>query len=224
MALLIFGLTFAVLARIVQTGVLQSARAGTMTTATLLARSQLARIGADVPIAPGELEGDAGAGFRWRIVVRPAEFEGDHRRDPEAERGDGGRDDPEASRSCCRIRSRSRSPGARARQQALTLTTFASVGAGGRAVTPPPEPAATGFTLVEILVAITLLGLLMAALSAACSSACGGGRRARCASMTARAWPRCRASCASVWRRRICPSSRRRRTRLVPRSLANPIA
>ena len=75
-ALLIFGLTFAVLARIVQTGVLQSARAETMTTATLLARSQLARIGVDVPVAAGELEGDAGGGFRWRIVVRRAALEG----------------------------------------------------------------------------------------------------------------------------------------------------
>jgi general secretion pathway protein I len=76
-ALLIFGLTFAVLARIVQTGVLQSARAETMTTATLLARSQLARIGVDVPVAAGELVGAAGGGFRWRIVVRRAELEGD---------------------------------------------------------------------------------------------------------------------------------------------------
>jgi general secretion pathway protein I len=76
-ALLIFGLAFAVLARIVQTGVLQSARAETMTTATLLARSQLARIGVDVPVAAGELEGDAGGGFRWRIVVRPAALDGD---------------------------------------------------------------------------------------------------------------------------------------------------
>jgi len=75
-ALLIFGLAFAVLARIVQTGVLQSARAETMTTATLLARSQLARIGVDVPVAAGELEGDAGGGFRWRIVVRRAALEG----------------------------------------------------------------------------------------------------------------------------------------------------
>jgi prepilin-type N-terminal cleavage/methylation domain-containing protein len=75
-ALLIFGLAFAVLARIVQTGVLQSARAKTMTTATLLARSQLARIGVDVPVAAGELEGDAGGGFRWRIVVRRAALEG----------------------------------------------------------------------------------------------------------------------------------------------------
>ncbi|HSA82841.1 MAG TPA: type II secretion system protein [Geminicoccaceae bacterium] len=83
-ALVIFGLTFAVLARIVQTGALQSARAETMTTATLLARSQLARIGVDVPVAAGELEGDAGGGFRWRIVMRPAELEGD-RDDPAEE-------------------------------------------------------------------------------------------------------------------------------------------
>ncbi len=76
-ALVIFGLAFAVLARIVQTGILQSGRAEAMTTATLLARSQLARIGADVPIAPGELDGDAGDGFRWRIVIRPAALEDD---------------------------------------------------------------------------------------------------------------------------------------------------
>jgi general secretion pathway protein I len=83
-ALLIFGLTFAVLARIVQTGALQSARAETMTTATLLARSQLARIGIEVPVAAGEFEGDAGGGFRWRIVMRPAELGGD-RDDPAAD-------------------------------------------------------------------------------------------------------------------------------------------
>jgi prepilin-type N-terminal cleavage/methylation domain-containing protein len=76
-ALLIFGLAFAVVARIVQTGVLQSGRAEAMTTATLLARSQLARIGADVPVTESELDGDAGDGFRWRIVIRPALLEGD---------------------------------------------------------------------------------------------------------------------------------------------------
>ncbi len=80
-ALVIFGLAFAVLARIVQTGILQSGRAEAMTTATLLARSQLARIGADLPIAEGELEGDAGGGFGWRIAIRPATLE-DHQTDP----------------------------------------------------------------------------------------------------------------------------------------------
>jgi prepilin-type N-terminal cleavage/methylation domain-containing protein len=75
-ALLIFGLAFAVVARIIQTGVLQSGRAEAMTRATLLARSQLARIGVDVPVAEGELDGDAGEGFHWQIVIRPAVLEG----------------------------------------------------------------------------------------------------------------------------------------------------
>jgi prepilin-type N-terminal cleavage/methylation domain-containing protein len=79
-ALLIFGLAFAVVARIIQTGVLQSGRAEALNAATLLARSQLARIGADVPVAAGELDGDAGDGFRWRIVIRPAQL-GDERSD-----------------------------------------------------------------------------------------------------------------------------------------------
>ena len=76
-ALLICGLAFAVMARIIQTGVLQSGRAEAMTTATLLARSQLARIDAEVPVAEGELDGDAGEGFHWQIVIRPAMLEGD---------------------------------------------------------------------------------------------------------------------------------------------------
>ena len=76
-ALLIFGLVFAVVARIIQTGILQSGRAEAMTRATLLARSQLARIGADVPVAEGELDGDAGEGFHWQIAIRPAVFEGE---------------------------------------------------------------------------------------------------------------------------------------------------
>jgi general secretion pathway protein I len=74
-ALLIFGLTIAVVARIVQTGVLQSTRSEAMTTAIALARSQLARVGVEVPIAEGKLEGDAGGGFHWRIVIRPAALE-----------------------------------------------------------------------------------------------------------------------------------------------------
>jgi prepilin-type N-terminal cleavage/methylation domain-containing protein len=76
-ALLIFGLAFAVVARIIQTGILQSGRTEAITTATLLARSQLARIGVDVPVAEGELDGDAGDGFHWRIVIRPAVLESD---------------------------------------------------------------------------------------------------------------------------------------------------
>ena len=154
-ALLIFGLAFAVVARIIQTGVLQSGRAEAMTTATLLARSQLARIDADVPVAEGELGGDAGDGFHWRIVIRPAVLEN--------ERGDV----PEGS---------GRRPKILPYQVEVTVAWGCGLGRGGgdahepapsdgaRAMTRRRAPAERGFTLLEILVAVTLLGLLMTAL------------------------------------------------------------
>jgi general secretion pathway protein I len=74
-ALVIFGLAFGVLAQIFQTGFRQSATAERMTTATLLARSQLARVGVDLPLEIGEIEEDAGDGFRIRTRVEPAELE-----------------------------------------------------------------------------------------------------------------------------------------------------
>ena len=74
-ALLIFGLVFGVLAQIFQTGLRQSSAAERMSTATLLARSQLARIGIDVPLEIGETEEDAGDDFRVRTTIVPAEFE-----------------------------------------------------------------------------------------------------------------------------------------------------
>jgi general secretion pathway protein I len=74
-ALIIFGIAFGVLAQVVQTGLRQSDVAATTTTAVLLARSQLARVGADVPLAPGALEGETEGGLRWHIGVLPAEIE-----------------------------------------------------------------------------------------------------------------------------------------------------
>jgi general secretion pathway protein I len=74
-ALLIFGLVFGVLAQIFQTGLRQSSAAERMSTATLLARSQLARIGIDVPLEIGETEEDAGDDFRVRTTIVPAELE-----------------------------------------------------------------------------------------------------------------------------------------------------
>jgi general secretion pathway protein I len=74
-ALLIFGLAFGVLAQIFQTGLQQSETAEAMTTATMLARSQLARIGVDLPLEIGQSEEDAGDGFRIRTTVAPAELE-----------------------------------------------------------------------------------------------------------------------------------------------------
>jgi prepilin-type N-terminal cleavage/methylation domain-containing protein len=74
-ALLIFGLAFGVLAQIFQTGLRQSESAEEMTTATLLARSQLARVDIDLPLEIGETEEDAGDGFRMHTRVEPAEFD-----------------------------------------------------------------------------------------------------------------------------------------------------
>jgi general secretion pathway protein I len=70
-ALLIFGLVFGVLVQIFQTGLRESEGAEEMTAATMLARSQLARIGVDLPLEVGETEEDAGDGFRIRTKVEP---------------------------------------------------------------------------------------------------------------------------------------------------------
>lgn len=73
-ALLIFGLVFGVLAQIFQTGLQQSAAAEDVATATLLARSRLARIGVDLPLAIGETEEEVDDGFRMRTTIRAAEL------------------------------------------------------------------------------------------------------------------------------------------------------
>jgi prepilin-type N-terminal cleavage/methylation domain-containing protein len=74
-ALLIFGLAFGVLAQIFQTGFRQSETAEELTTATLLARSRLARIGTDLALEIGESEEEAEDGFRVRTSVEPAELD-----------------------------------------------------------------------------------------------------------------------------------------------------
>ena len=74
-ALLIFGLVFGVLAQIFQTGFRQSSTAEAITTATLLARSRLARVGIDLPLEIGETEEQATSDFRVRTTIQPAEFE-----------------------------------------------------------------------------------------------------------------------------------------------------
>ena len=74
-ALIIFALTFGVLAQIFQSGFRQSASAEATATAVLLARSQLARVGGDLPVTTGEASGETGDGFRWHTGIRPAEIE-----------------------------------------------------------------------------------------------------------------------------------------------------
>ena len=72
-ALVIFALLFGVLAQIFQTGLRQSTVAEAASAATLLARSQLARVGVEVPLAAGETLGETEDGLRWRTVIEVAE-------------------------------------------------------------------------------------------------------------------------------------------------------
>ena len=76
-ALVIFALLFGVLAQIFQTGLRQSTVAEAASAATLLARSQLARVGVEVPLAEGETLGESEDGLRWRTAIELAEAPSD---------------------------------------------------------------------------------------------------------------------------------------------------
>ncbi len=71
-ALIIFALLFGVLAQIFQTGLRQARVAETASAATALARARLARVGVEVPLAPGEIEGESEGGLRWRTTIQLA--------------------------------------------------------------------------------------------------------------------------------------------------------
>jgi general secretion pathway protein I len=72
-ALVIFALAFGVLAQIMQTGLRQTAGAQTRAGATLLARSELARVGIEVPLQVGRAEGETADGMRWQTDIEVAE-------------------------------------------------------------------------------------------------------------------------------------------------------
>ena len=72
-ALVIFALLFGALAQIFQTGLRQTANAAAASTATMVARSQLARVGIELPLVAGETEGETAEGLRWRIVIQVSE-------------------------------------------------------------------------------------------------------------------------------------------------------
>jgi general secretion pathway protein I len=72
-ALVIFALAFGVLAQIMQTGLQQSAGAQSRAGATLLARSELARVGVEVPLQVGRAEGETGDGMRWQTEIEVVE-------------------------------------------------------------------------------------------------------------------------------------------------------
>jgi general secretion pathway protein I len=71
-ALLVFGLLFGILAQIIRTGLRQTAVAEETAIASLLARSQLARVGVELPLQLGDAEGEVD-GMRWRTAIRLAE-------------------------------------------------------------------------------------------------------------------------------------------------------
>ena len=68
-ALVIFALAFGVLAQIIQTGLRQSTEARSITAATLLAQSELARVGVEVPLRAGPTDGQTETGMRWHTEV-----------------------------------------------------------------------------------------------------------------------------------------------------------
>jgi general secretion pathway protein I len=68
-ALVIFALAFGVVAQIVQTGLRQSGVARSLTAATLLAQSELARVGVEVSLRAGPADGETETGMRWHTEV-----------------------------------------------------------------------------------------------------------------------------------------------------------
>jgi general secretion pathway protein I len=72
-ALVIFALAFGVLAQIMQTGLRQSVVAQSLAGATLLARSELARVGIEAPLQVGRAEGETADGMRWQTEIEVVE-------------------------------------------------------------------------------------------------------------------------------------------------------
>jgi general secretion pathway protein I len=72
-ALIIFALAFGVLAQIINAGLRQSAVARSLAAATLLARSELARVGIEVPLEARRVDGETEDGMRWHTDIELVE-------------------------------------------------------------------------------------------------------------------------------------------------------
>jgi general secretion pathway protein I len=77
-ALVIFALAFGVLAQIMQTGLRQSGAARSIAAATLLAQSELARVGPEIPLQPGRVDGETEDGVHWRTEVELIDWPSEH--------------------------------------------------------------------------------------------------------------------------------------------------
>ena len=76
-ALVVFALAFGVLAQIMQTGLRQSTVARSRAGASMLARSELARVGIEVPLQVGAIEGESEDGLRWQTEIELVEEPGE---------------------------------------------------------------------------------------------------------------------------------------------------
>lgn len=70
-ALVIAAMALGVLFQTAGSGLLNVRTAGNYEEAISRARSHLAAIGNDVRLSSGELNGDDGGGYHWRIVIKP---------------------------------------------------------------------------------------------------------------------------------------------------------
>ena len=70
-ALTIVTLCFSVLLGVISGGLGQTNRAETLAAASSLAQSLLADLGTEIPIAPGETDGQFANRFRWRLRIEP---------------------------------------------------------------------------------------------------------------------------------------------------------
>ena len=77
-ALVVFALAFGAMAEIIQTGLRQSTVAQSRAAATLLARSVLARVGIDLPLAVGRANGETEDGMHWHTETELVEGPSEH--------------------------------------------------------------------------------------------------------------------------------------------------
>ncbi len=71
-AFAILAVSLAVLFQSFSSGLDAVSRTERATSAVLLARSTLDRVGTDIPLAPGEHSGNSNGGLAWRIALAPA--------------------------------------------------------------------------------------------------------------------------------------------------------
>lgn len=73
-ALIIFGLVFGAVAGVIATGFRQTEAAARVVEETLLARSVLARVGTEIPLAAGRTEGSLDERFDYVVEITPTDF------------------------------------------------------------------------------------------------------------------------------------------------------